>query len=204
MAAHAHALGPHVALTGYRRLWETGWVSSGDTQLVAAHTKVGNDFVDRFMANERRLRLLAFGVLRDPDLVDDALQETALRAYRSLGRFRGDAKFGTWLHRITVRVCYDLIRETKRQATLAERSLQTRAGVPEPDAALDAHTRLAQALDTLTPEQRAVAVVVLQLGFDLRSAATILAIPRGTVASRLFAARQALAAALGSEEEDDG
>ena len=44
-------------------------------------------------------------------------------------------------------------------------------------------------------------VVVLQLGFDLRSAATILAIPRGTVASRLYAARQAIAMALLGEEE---
>ena len=54
-------------------------------QVAAARRGDADAFADLFMAHERRLRLLAFGVLRDPDLVDDALQETALRAFRALG-----------------------------------------------------------------------------------------------------------------------
>ena len=176
-----------------------------DAQLRAAKRGDGDAFADVFMAHERRLRLLAFGVLRDPDLVDDALQETALRAFRSLGRFRGEASVGTWLHRIAVRVCLDMLADTRRQDTLAQRARLTAPVVvpvaDDPDAALDDQTRLAGALAQLSPQQRAVVVVVLQLGFDMRSAAAILANPRGTVASRLHAARQALMTALLAKEE---
>ena len=171
-----------------------------DAQLKAARRGDDDAFVDLFMAHERRLRLLAFGVLRDADLVDDALQETALRAFRSLGRFRGEARMGTWLHRIALRVCLDMIADTQRQVALAQRAQPTEPAA-DPDASLDDQTRLARALAQLSPQQRSVVVVVLQLGFDLQSAATILAIPRGTVASRLYAARQALMTALHPKEE---
>ena len=168
-------------------------------QVAAARRGDGDAFADLFMAHERRLRVLALGVLRDPDLVDDALQETALRAFRALGRFRGEARVGTWLHRITVRVCLDMIDDTRRQATLVERARPVELAPPT-QSAVDDQTRLAAALAQLSPAQRAVVVVVLQLGFDLSTAATILAVPRGTVASRLYAARQTLMAALDSKE----
>ncbi len=203
MASHSQALESGGLLAAGRRRCQTGPVTEIEMQLKAARRGDGDAFADLFLAHARPLRVMAFGVLRDPDLVDDALQEAALRAYRSLRGFRGEARIGTWLHRITLSVCLDMIHEAHRQDTLVQRSLPTHVSDPDLDSALDTHTRLSRALDTLTAEQRAVAVVVLQLGFDLRSAATILAIPRGTVASRLFAARQALAAALGSTEEDD-
>ena len=107
---------------------------------------------------------------------------------------------GTWLHRITVRVCLDMIDDARRQAALAQRARPVELAAADPDVAVDDHTRLAAALAQLSPAQRAVVVVVLQLGFDLTTAATILAVPRGTVASRLFAARQTLMAALDTRE----
>jgi RNA polymerase sigma-70 factor, ECF subfamily len=204
MASPREVLERGIAPTSGRRSWEPGLVAEiTDTgaQIKAARRGDGDAFVDLFMAHERRLRLLAFGVLRDPDLVDDALQETALLAFRSLGRFRGEARIGTWLHRITLRVCLDMIADTRRQTTLAERARPAEPTGGDLAAALDDHTRLARALAQLSPQQRAVVVVVLQLGFDLRSAATILAIPRGTVASRLYTARQALMTALLVKEE---
>jgi RNA polymerase sigma-70 factor (ECF subfamily) len=204
MASLRQALESGITPTHSRWRWETGPVTEiakRDAQLKAARRGDGDAFVDLFLVHERRLRLLAFGVLRDPDLVDDALQETALRAFRSLGRFRGDAAIGTWLHRIALRVCLDLMADTQRQAALAQRAQPTERAAADPDAALDDQTRLARALAQLSPQQRSVVVVVLQLGFDLQSAATILAIPRGTVASRLYAARQALMTALLPEEE---
>ena len=204
VASAQQALEPGIALPHSRRLWETGLVGETvetDARLKAARRGSGDAFVDLFMAHERHLRLLAFGVLRDPDLVDDALQETALRAFRSLGRFRSEARVGTWLHRITLRVCLDLLADTKRQVVLAERARPFEPAAADPDAVLDERGRLARALAQLSPQQRAVVVVVLQLGFDLRSAATILAIPRGTVASRLYTARQAIMKALLGEEE---
>lgn len=203
MASLGQALKAGSALPRSRLLWETGLVmetAESDAQVKAARRGDGDAFVELFMAHERRLRLLAFGVLRDADLVDDALQETALRAFRSLRRFRGEAAIGTWLHRIALRACLDMMADTKRQVALAQRARPSEPAA-DPDAALDDQTRLAGALAQLSPQQRSVVVVVLQLGFDLQSAATILAIPRGTVASRLYAARQALMTALLPKEE---
>jgi RNA polymerase sigma-70 factor (ECF subfamily) len=172
-----------------------------DRRVAAARRGDADAFVDLFLASERRLRLLAFGVLRDPDSVDDALQETALRAFRGLGRFRGEAQLATWLHRITVHVCLDMLAQAQRQAGLAQRMRPAQTVAAPPEAALDGQRRLSAALARLSPQQRAVVAVVLQLGFDTESAAAILEIPRGTVASRLHAARQALMAALASQEE---
>ena len=204
MSSLGQALKPGGALPRGRLVWETGLVmetAEADAQLRAAKRGDGDAFVDLFMAHERRLRLLAFGVLRDADLVDDALQETALRAFRSLGRFRGEAAIGTWLHRIALRACLDMMADTQRQVSLAQRSQPNEPVAADPDTTLDDKRRLARALAQLSPQQRSVVVVVLQLGFDLQSAATILAIPRGTVASRLYAARQALMTALLPKEE---
>ena len=125
VASAEQALEPGIALPRSRQLWETGLVTETaetDARLKAARRGDGDAFVDLFMVHERRLRLLAFGVLGDPDLVDDALQETALRAFRSLGRFRSEARVGTWLHRITLRVCLDMVTDAKRQVALAERA----------------------------------------------------------------------------------
>jgi RNA polymerase sigma-70 factor (ECF subfamily) len=202
--------GAEAGTAGERTAAGAAWLEAADAQaevtraqVAAARRGDGEAFADLFLAHERRLRLLAFGVLRDPDLVDDALQETALRAFRALGRFRGEARVGTWLHRITVRVCLDMIDDTRRQAALAQRAEGGRPSgllAADPQAVVDDQARLAAALAQLSPAQRAVVVVVLQLGFDLSTAATILAVPRGTVASRLYAARQVLMAALVPKE----
>ena len=106
-----------------------------------------------------------------------------------------------WLHRIALRACLDMMADTQRQVSLAQRAQPNEPVAADPDTTLDDKRRLARALAQLSPQQRSVVVVVLQLGFDLRSAATILAIPRGTVASRLHAARQALMTALLPKEE---
>jgi RNA polymerase sigma-70 factor, ECF subfamily len=201
MASVGQALEPGIALRSDPAAGDLPEAQEADAQLKAAKRGNSDAFADVFMAHERRLRLLAFGVLRDPDLVDDALQETALRAFRSLGRFRGEAGIGTWLHRITVRVCLDMLADVRRQDTLAQRARISEPVADDPNVALDDQTRLAGALAQLSPQQRAVVVVVLQLGFDMRSAAAVLAIPRGTVASRLHAARQALMTALLAKEE---
>ena len=70
-------------------------------------------FVAVLRHNDRCLRLLDYRVLRDRDLVDDALQDVALKAYRALPEFRGEASLGTWLHRLTHTTCLDSLRHTQ-------------------------------------------------------------------------------------------
>ena len=137
------------------------------------------------------LRALAYRLLGDRDRMDDALQEAYVRAFRALPRFRGDASPGTWLYRIAYNACVDELRRDRRVVPLdavRERS-DPRPGADE---AVPARRQLAEALAALGPEDRAAVLLVDAQGFDYRSAAEILGIPEGTVASRLNRARAAL------------
>jgi len=148
--------------------------------------------------HEARLRVLAFHVLRDAHLMNDAVQDTFIKAYVALPGFRGDAALGTWLHRICYRVCLDYLRSGQSRPGEADIS----DDLADP---LDVATRLALedevavALGTLSVDQRAVLLLVDREGYDYGSVAEALEVPVGTVASRLSTARQAMRRALRPE-----
>jgi RNA polymerase sigma-70 factor (ECF subfamily) len=137
------------------------------------------------------LRAIAFRLLGDRTRMDDALQETYVSAYRALPRFRGDASLGTWLYRIAYNACLDELKRTRAVVDLE--SVRDRVH-DDTDLAQTVSTRqtLARALAELPPEDRAAVLLVDAQGFDYRSAAYVLGIPEGTVASRLNRARALL------------
>jgi RNA polymerase sigma-70 factor, ECF subfamily len=148
-------------------------------------------------AYDRRLRGLAYRLLGDRDRMDDALQEAYVRAFRALPRFRGDARLGTWLFRITYNACLDELARARKAAHAPLDELVGQASeLPEPGHALGARSELAKALEALSPEERTVVLLVDAEGFDYAEAAAVLGVPVGTVASRLNRARTTLRAAL--------
>ncbi|HET7137404.1 MAG TPA: sigma-70 family RNA polymerase sigma factor [Gaiellaceae bacterium] len=137
------------------------------------------------------LRALAYRLLGDRDRMDDALQEAYVNAFRALPGFRGDAELATWLYRIAYNACIDELRRTRIVVPLD--SVRERADPSQPaDERVAARGDLGAALAALPPEDRATVLLVDAQGFDYRSAAEILAVPDGTVASRLNRARAAL------------
>jgi RNA polymerase sigma-70 factor, ECF subfamily len=144
---------------------------------------------------DRRLRGIAYRVLGDRDRMDDALQEAYVRAFRALPRFRGDARVGTWLFRITYNACLDELARARKTTyvTLDE--------LVELEESFDARSEVSAALTELSPDERAVVFLVDVEGFDYTSASRVLGIPVGTVASRLNRARAALRSALRPETE---
>jgi len=140
---------------------------------------------------DTRLRALAFRLLGDRTRMDDALQEAYLAAYRALPRFRGESSLGTWLYRIAYNACLD---ELKRRRDVVDlESVRDRAhATGDSLEALSLQQTLAAALAALPLEDRAAVLLVDADGFDYRSAAQVLGIPEGTVASRLNRARAAL------------
>jgi len=144
------------------------------------------------------LRDLAWRLLGDPQLMDDALQSAYLKAFAAIAGFRGDSSIGTWLFRIAYTTCLDVLRRGKG-AVLVPLDEAPEPADPAGDAGerLAARESVARALSTLSPDQRAAVVLVDQEGFDYKSAATILDVPVGTLSSRLTAAREALREALG-------
>ena len=159
-------------------------------------------FVALLRSYEPRLRALAYRVLRDPDTVADALQESYLRAYRSLAGFRDEARLGTWLYRVTYNACLDQLAGRRRQLHLVERvGDEVERHESDPADLVATGDSLSRALDTLSPEHRAVVYLCIQQDLDLGTAASVLGIPYGTVGSRLNHARTVLRKALAGEEQ---
>ena len=147
---------------------------------------------------EHPLRVLAYQILQDPQAMDDALQDVFASAYAALPGFRGDAALGTWLHRITCNVCLQSLRTASRRPAIADDPLDD-GDLParEETAAVIDKAAIAEALAALPAEQRILVLLVDRDGYDYRTAAELVGIPRGTVASRLAGGRAALRARLG-------
>lgn len=155
-------------------------------------------FVEVIRQYEPRLRALAYRLLNDRDRTDDVLQEAYVRAFKSLGRFRGDASLGTWLYRITYNACIDELRKGRKVVALFPESdtdvADARSG---PEELAVERGDLAVALASLPPELRAAVILVDADGLDYAAAGQVLGVPAGTVGSRLNKARAFLRMALG-------
>ena len=161
-------------------------------------------FTEVLQRHDERLRGLAWKLLGgDRSRMDDALQDAYTRAYRALPRFRRDANLGSWLYRITYNACIDELRRAKRRPEPVDTSepahdAATRRATP--DRAVIASDAVTRALAALPEEQRITVVLVDGEGFDNLTAARILGVAPGTVASRLSRARATMRLAL--EEVD--
>jgi RNA polymerase sigma-70 factor (ECF subfamily) len=144
-----------------------------------------------------RLRVLAFHLLADPHLTDDALQDVYLKAFRALPDFAGRSALSTWLSRITYTTCIDHLRKRARLVPVPDlEPQQALPDEPDPTEGMSDRRHVRDLLRLLPPEQRAVVVLVGVQGLDYEQAAEILGIPSGTVASRLSTARTVLRRAL--------
>ena len=161
---------------------------------------------------QRRIERLIARMVRDPDLVQDVAQETFIRAYRAMPQFRGDSAFYTWLYRIAINSAKKALVDLKRDPLVSEGALQ---GAEDGDETSRTENELT---DGETPEAllaskeiaAAVNAAIDALSEDLRQAITLREIeglsyeeisdvmncPIGTVRSRIFRAREAIAAKL--------
>ena len=156
----------------------------------------------------QRVWRLAFQVLRDREEAWDCAQDAFVRAFQSLGSFRGQSAFYTWLFRIAMNVATDRLRSRGAQArafgTQAIPAEEWERTAPDPQARPDQaaigaerRERISQALDTLPPNARAIIMLSDVEGLSYREIATVLNCPIGTVMSRLHNARRRLRTALG-------
>lgn len=157
-------------------------------------------FAELVRLSGARLDATARLILRDPDLAQDAVQETLIRAWRNLPGLRDPASFDHWLHSLVARVCIDLYR--KRRRRVMEVELQP---IHDP-ITLDDAARVAdrdlldRALARLEPEARAVVVLHLYLDISLPRVAVMLGIPTGTAKSRLHRALGAIRSGMAVDD----
>jgi RNA polymerase sigma-70 factor, ECF subfamily len=161
--------------------------------LSAAQYGDGEAFVDLMRHYDRRLRIVAYHTLRDPQLMDDVLQDVTLRVYKGLASFRGESSVGTWLCRITYRACCDaMARGIRTQSVPLDEVDDPPDPAPDPADVVATRSALADAFAALPPEQRLAVLLVDREGYDSTTTAAILDVPMGTLASRLNAARATL------------
>jgi RNA polymerase sigma-70 factor (ECF subfamily) len=139
---------------------------------------------------------IAYRILRDADLADDAVQAALITAWRQLRSLRDPDAFEPWLHRILTHECYAEARRDRRMRS--EIRMLPTVDQAESTGILTINDRdqLERAFRRLTLEQRAVLVFHHYLGLTLSEVAVRLGIPDGTAKSRLFHATAALRASL--------
>lgn len=161
---------------------------------------------------QRRVERLIGRMVRDVDLVPDIAQETFIRAYRALPQFRGDSAFYTWLYRIAVNTAKKALVELKRDPLVSEaaraladdgeetsRVENELTDVATPDATLASKQVAATvnaAIEALSEELRQAITLREIEGLSYEEIAEAMNCPIGTVRSRIFRAREAIAQRL--------
>ncbi|MBL8473560.1 MAG: RNA polymerase sigma factor RpoE [Rhodocyclaceae bacterium] len=158
---------------------------------------------------QRKLGRLLSRLIRDPAEVEDVTQEAFIKAYRALPAFRGDSAFYTWLYRIGINTAKNyLVSQGRRAPTSTEFDAEEAESFDDGDMLRDVNTpehlllskqigeTVNAAIDAL-PEELRTAITLRELeGLSYEEIATIMDCPIGTVRSRIFRAREAIAAKL--------
>ncbi|MBL8958964.1 MAG: RNA polymerase sigma factor [Gemmatimonadetes bacterium] len=163
-----------------------------------------NQLVDRARRGDRgaeyalyhrhapKVHRLVFRLCGDEELTNDLTQDAFVRAFERLDHFRGDASFGTWIHRIAVNLTLNARRGVQRRAKWMVDVEADAPAPPEPQLDHDLQQSFAAAVEQLTDGQREVFVMFALEGYTHVEIGEILGISEGTSKGRLFHARARL------------
>ena len=171
-------------------------------------------FRDIVEQNKKLVYHLAVDMMGKPDDADDISQEVFIRAYRSVGSFRGEAKISSWLYRITVNVCLDYrsrkhskMTELQEDMESATRENNNASHADHPATATESRMirdHIDAALELLTPRERTIFVLRHYHELSMKEIASTLRVTVGTVKSTLFRAVEKLQKELSFYRQDLG
>jgi RNA polymerase sigma-70 factor (ECF subfamily) len=175
--------------------------NAADDQVLVQRTQLGDRSAFEVLVRKYQDRAysLAYQILGHHEDALDVAQEAFARAYMSIARFRGHARFYTWLYRILVNLAIDVVRARGRETLVPPESLQ--AATAEANEAADAcasleikelGTEIARAVASLPVRQRTALTLREVQGLSYQEIARVMNCSVGTVMSRLHAARQKL------------
>jgi RNA polymerase sigma-70 factor (ECF subfamily) len=158
---------------------------------------------------QRRVYQLALGIVRNHEEALDIVQDTFIKVHEHLANFKGDSAFFTWTYRIASNLSIDSVRRTRRgehvavdETTLTDAGdehevFSSRSASPQKQLLRrELSVELQRALATVSEQHRAIVILREIEGLSYEQLAETLGIPKGTVMSRLFHARQKLQKAL--------
>jgi RNA polymerase sigma-70 factor (ECF subfamily) len=144
-----------------------------------------------------RLYAIAWCILRDTALAEDAVQETLFRAWQQLPRLRNTERWDAWLHRMIVNACTDQGRRRRRLSV--EVRVSAEQSQPDMSHMVADRDELERGFRRLKPDQRAAIVLRYYVGLPVGEVAEALGVPLGTAKSRIHLATEALRAALAAD-----
>lgn len=163
---------------------------------------------------QKKIFNIALRMLGNYDDAGDLSQEVLIRIYKSIGSFKEQSSFSTWIYRITTNVCLDEIRKRKNRKIISldeeirledgEMKRQIESDEPSPEEtaeAKDLKKIVNDAIGKLSEEHRIVIVLRDLQGLSYEEIAEVLKCPEGTVKSRINRGRQALKNILASKRE---
>jgi len=179
-------------------------VAAGDERQVVRRAQKGDKQAFELLVRRHQHRVFAVarGVLKRQEDVEDIAQQVFVKAYFSLKRFDQRAAFSTWLYKITVNECWDLLRKRKARPLVyeadfsEEQSRQFSATEREADSGLDTSERMAMRqrlegmLAHLDERDRVMLILKEVEGFSVEEIADSLGLNANTVKVRLFRARR--------------
>lgn len=156
-------------------------------------------FAEIASATYGRLHSLAYGILRDRSLAEDAVQQAMLDAWRSLPKLRDPVRFEAWTYRLTVNACYAEAKRSKRWLPNMPIDARREPAAPDEIGSVADRELLDRGFRQLPVDQRAVLVLRHLVGLPLVEVAVALDIPPGTARSRLYRALQTMRASIDAE-----
>lgn len=155
---------------------------------------------------------IAYGMLSNHDDACDAAQETFFRVYKSIGLFKEQSSFTTWLYRITTNICSDILRRRQRNTNIVsisqvaeeKKDIDIKDNEPTPEESYEITERqlaVRQAISELREEYRVVITLCDIEGMSYDEIAEVLGLPSGTVKSRINRARNSLKKILMDKRE---
>lgn len=164
-------------------------MAAADEQQLILQVKEGNEgafrvLVERYM---KQTYNVAYGFVNNHDDAEDVAQEAFVRAYQSIGSFRGEAGFGTWLYRIVTNLSLNRVRQKRTSAQREVRLDDSGRGGPAslPDDGVDVRPHIERTLHELPTLQRAVVILRHFNGMSTKQVSSILRCSEGTVKTHL-------------------
>jgi RNA polymerase sigma-70 factor, ECF subfamily len=166
---------------------------SAPSDLLLVERASGGD-VRAFEVLVRRYQLpiirLCVGMLGDQNAAEDAAQDVFFSVWRSMGRFRGDAQFSTWLFRVAMNQCLRDIRRRPAQTARLPEDLPATGGSPQGELdAAEGYAVVSAAVGRLSSEQRAALLLREVEGLSYEQIAEVLGVSMAAVKSRIYRAR---------------
>ena len=165
------------------------------SNIIKAKNGDNEAFLELINENKLNIYRVARGILSNEHDIEDAIQNTVIKAYEKINTLKKNEFFRTWLVRILINECNEIIRRNKRVVSINESNHEERYN--------DCYENidLTKAINSLSEELRITTVLFYFEDMSIKDIASVLNIPNGTVRSRLSRARKILREIIGEDEE---